>query len=648
MARNLIIGTAGHIDHGKTELVKALTGRDTDRLAAEKERGISIELGFAPFELSDGTVVGIVDVPGHENFVRNMMAGATGVDLALLVVAADDGVMPQTREHLAILDLLGVSRGVVAITKTDLVEEELIPLVVDEIDELLEGTRLEGSPIIPVSAVTGAGIEELKLELENAAAQVRLKDEALPARLPLDRVFTLKGIGTVATGTLWSGTLHNGQRLELLPSGLEARVRGLQVHDSEREKAGAGERVAVNIAGVSKDRVARGDVLAQPGYLRPNYMLDARVVVLKDWPRPLKRGVRVRFHHGTREVMGRVYPLESELIQPGGRQPAQLRLEGLVSCAPGDRFVLRSYSPVTTMGGGTVVDAHPGKHKLHDPAAIGEFLELESGDPARVLRVQLGRADRPVQASELAMLSSLPPGTVRDSLQAMLEDGRAAALGEGGAGKDKETRSGAPAAALYLSSDRYSELKSELLGFLGSFHREKPLSGGMDKETLRTKMMPTWDGRTADTLFERLIADGVVESDGKLVRLPGAGVSVTGRQAGLLEDIVKRIGGGGASPPSLGELTVDTGMDRKRLSELVTVAEKDGRLVRVSPDLYFSPEAVDEIERTLRAALEKGDVTVSAFRDLINTSRKYALPLLEYFDRKRLTVRVGDVRRLRA
>lgn len=288
--RNLIIGTAGHIDHGKTVLVKALTGRDTDRLAEEKERGISIDLGFAPLQLSDGSVAGIVDVPGHENFVRNMMAGATGVDLALLVVAADDGVMPQTREHLAILGFLGVTRAVVAVTKADLTDREMIELVEDEVAELLEGTPLEGSPIVPVSGVTGQGVDELRREIELQAAAVRLKDESLPPRLPIDRVFTLKGIGTVVTGTLWSGTIGDADQLELLPGERAVRVRSLQVHDSERQTVYAGERVAANLAGVSKGQVCRGDILTVRAYLRPTYMVDARVTLLRDWSRPPREG----------------------------------------------------------------------------------------------------------------------------------------------------------------------------------------------------------------------------------------------------------------------------------------------------------------------------------------------------------------------
>ncbi len=632
--RNLIIGTAGHIDHGKTVLVKALTGRDTDRLAEEKERGISIDLGFAPFRMSDGSVAGIVDVPGHENFIRNMLAGATGVDLALLVVAADDGVMPQTREHLAILDLLGVSCGVVAVTKADLVEEDMLELVEDEVRELLEGTSLEGSPIIPVSAVTGAGIDRLREELERQASLVRLRDETAPPRLPIDRVFTLRGIGTVVTGTLWSGTLRYDEPLELLPAGRPVRVRALQVHDADRRETYAGERVAANLAGVSKDEVSRGDVLTAPGYMRPTYMLDARVQVLASWPKPLRRGARVRFHHGTREILGRLYPLSGDRIEPGGQAAAQLRLESVAVVAPGDRFVLRSYSPVTTMGGGRVVDAHPGKHRLVDPAALQEFSLLESADPAKMVSVYLRRAGKPVQTASLVLASGLPPDTVERGLSELEGRREAVRLGRGDG-------------ANYLEAADYAGARSAVRDALEEFHRSEPLAEGMAKETLRKKVLASWDARSADILFERMSAAGELDVRGKLVSIAGTGAAVTGEQERLLGEAVSRIASGGASPPTLSELAAGLGLDRRMLGELLAVAEKQDRVVRVSPELFFSPDAMAAIERRLRESTGPGGITVSDFKNAVGTSRKFALPLLEYFDRNRVTVRVGDLRKMR-
>lgn len=631
--RNIVIGTAGHIDHGKTVLVKALTGRDTDRLAEEKERGISIDLGFAPMEFSDGSVAGIVDVPGHENFVRNMLAGATGVDLALLVVAADDGVMPQTREHLAILDLLGVQHAVVAVTKADLADEDMLGLVVDEVSELLEGTPLERSPVVRVSAATGTGIDELRSALESLAAEVRLKDEALPPRLPIDRVFTLRGIGTVVTGTLWSGSIENNAQLEVLPGQKPVRVRDLQVHDSARDAAYAGERVAVNLAGIPKEQVTRGDVITAPGYMWPTYMVDARVTLLKDCSRPLKRGTRLRLHHGTREVLGRVYPLGADRIEPGRRLPAQLRLESVLVCAPGDRFVLRSYSPVTTIGGGTVVDAHPGKHRVSDPAALLEFEELESEDPSRIAAVFLHRAGRPASAEGLVFSSGFPPVVLEAGIGALETQGLAVPLGDG--------RSRA-----YVHAGHYSAASDEVAAVLRQFHGARPLAGGMAKETLRKRALPGWEPRWSDMLIEGMAARGEVETDGREVWLPGSSESVTGDQKGMMDDIVALIARNPAAPPTISELAEQLGQERNTLSELLTIAEKERRVVRVSPELYFSPAAVSEIESELRGAAGDG-ITVSDFRSLIGTSRKYALPLLEYFDRMRVTVRAGDIRKLR-
>jgi selenocysteine-specific elongation factor len=632
--RNVIIGTAGHIDHGKTVLVRALTGRDTDRLAEEKERGISIDLGFAPLELSDGSIAGIVDVPGHENFIRNMMAGATGVDLALLVVAADDGVMPQTREHLAILELLGVERGVVAVTKADLAEDGLVELVVDEVGDLLSGSVLEGSAVIPVSGLTGKGLDELKAEIERQVSAVTVKQEDLPARLPIDRVFTLRGIGTVVTGTLWSGTVSVEDTLELLPRGLSVRVRNLQVHGSERGTAFAGERVAVNLAGVAKKDLCRGDVLATTGWLKPTYMIDAEVQILGEWKRPLKRASRLRFHHGTREVLFRIYPLETDIIEPPDRLAAQLRLENHAVCAPGDRFVIRSYSPVTTIGGGTVIDPHPTKHRQKDSGAVEALLKLEKGGPEQVVEVHLSRSGEPVGARALVLASGLPPSQVERGLCDLASDGRAVVFGEG-------------ESARYVSAPAFGDAAGRVLETLRDFHRDKPLSSGMDKETLRKKALSGWESKAAEQLFETLSRRSELETEGNRVRLPGSSASLDKVQEGLLEDMVTEIRSRPVTPPTVSELSGELGERRETVEDLLALALRDGRVTRVSPELYFSSDAIDEVKEKLESAVGDAGITVSDFRKLIGTTRKYALPLLEYFDRSRFTLRVGDLRKLR-
>jgi selenocysteine-specific elongation factor len=482
--------------------------------------------------------------------------------------------------------------------------------------------------------VTGRGIDELRRELERQAKAVRLKDEALPPRLPIDRVFTLRGIGTVATGTLWSGSIENTDQLEILPRGRTVRIRALQVHDSDRQTVYAGERVAVNLAGVSTGEVSRGDVLTAPGCTRPTYMLDARVSILRDWVRPLKRGTRLRFHHGTREVLGRIYPLDVEKIDPGEELGAQLRLEVMVVCAPGDRFVLRSYSPVTTIGGGTVVDAHPIKHKVRDPVAVAEFGKLEAGDPASSVAVYLARVEKPVSAEELTFASGLPPRTADEGLKRLEAEGTAIAFG------NEKSRA-------YLHKDHYQEAAERVKSTLDEFHRMKPLADGMAKETLKKKALASWDTKSAEVLIDNMTREGAVETDGKTVRLAGSTAATTSDQQNLIEDAVARIASNPVSPPTLSELAAELGGDKGMLSELLTIAEKENRVIRISPELFFSPAAVADIEDKLREAIGPGGITVSDFKNVIGTSRKYALPLLEYFDRVRVTARVGDLRKLR-
>ncbi|MBN1289937.1 MAG: selenocysteine-specific translation elongation factor [Actinobacteria bacterium] len=628
--RNLIIGTAGHIDHGKTVLVKALTGRDTDRLEEEKRRGISIDLGFAPMVLSDGSVAGIVDVPGHENFVRNMMAGATGIDLALLVVAADDGVMPQTREHLAIIEFLGVSKAIVAITKIDIVDGDLMEMVIEDVGELLSGTRYQESTIVAVSAVKGEGIADLKAEIEKQAAGLKLKDDKLPPRLPVDRVFTLKGIGTVVTGTLWSGTVKVSDRLELLPGAVPVRIRSLEVHDSGREAAFAGERVAVNLAGVSRNQVNRGDVLASPGYLPPTYIVDASIKLLPA-SKPLKRGTRIRFHHGTRELMGRIYPLEGNEIMAGDESAAQIRLESKGIVIPQDRFVIRSYSPVTTIGGGAIVDAHPPKHRQKDSSAITEFKKLQSFDPASQLEVYLGRMEVPSTLELLSSLTGLDPETARENIRNLCKSKKAVMLG------DTDTD-------FFVSRKLYAGKEASVMNMLDEFHGENPLQNGMPRETLKARIFPEWENRPADYLLGTMETEKKIEMEGKLIRLHGRKATATIDETQLLEAVVLKLETGPSQPPDLKELASIFEKDPKLIRELLTLAEEQNRVVKVSQDLYFSRNAIDGFMKSLKASAGDEGVTVSDFRKMIDTTRKYAVPLLEYFDREKLTVRVGDRR----
>ncbi|MBN2168470.1 MAG: selenocysteine-specific translation elongation factor [Actinobacteria bacterium] len=628
--RNLIIGTAGHIDHGKTVLVKALTGKDTDRLAEEKKRGISIDLGFAPLPLSDGSVAGIVDVPGHENFVRNMMAGATGVDLALLVVAADDGVMPQTREHLAIIEFLGVSKAVIAITKIDIVDRELLEMAEEDVTELLSGTPYRDSPIVNVSAVKGEGMSDLKKEIELQARELKLKDDKLPSRLPVDRVFTLKGIGTVITGTLWSGTINASDYLEVLPGGDSIRVRSLEVHDSKRETVFAGERVAANLASISKNEIKRGDVLASPGYLLPTYIVDANVKLLAT-SRTVKRGTRIRFHHGTRELLGRIYPFEGSEIAPGDETAAQIRLEAEGIVIPRDRFVIRSYSPVTTIGGGLIVDAHAPKHKNNDSMALLEFRRLQSFDPAEQLDVYLARMKKPSDVRLLSTLTGLDIETARVNIFNLCSRGKTVMLG------DKE-------GAFLISSELFAEKETFVVTMLDEFHLKNPLQNGMLKETLKAKIFPDWENRQADYVLGIMENENKIDMEGKLVRLSGKSVSVSNKETRIMEAAVLELEANPSMPPDLKELAGKLEKDLKLIKELLAIAEEQKRVVRISQDLYFSKAAVEGfIDKLADSSGEEG-VTVSDFKKMIDTTRKYAVPLLEYFDREKVTFRVGDYR----
>jgi selenocysteine-specific elongation factor len=412
------------------------------------------------------------------------------------------------------------------------------------------------------------------------------------------------------------------------------RVRSLQVHDSERQEAFAGERVAVNVAGVAKEKISRGDILADPGWLRPTYMVDARVRILRDWTRPVKRGSRVRFHHGTREVLGRIYPLEVQQIGPGESVAAQIRLEEMVVVAPSDRFVVRSYSPVTTIGGGTVVDSHPSKHRVHDPEAVRQFAELESPDDPRTVAIYLDRAGVPATAGSLVLASGLPPAAVDAGLNELSKGGGAVSFGD-------------KAAPLFMSAGKYEDFKSRTLSELEAFHAAKPLAEGMARETLKKRALAAWDARSADIFMDALDREGAIESEGKVVRLPGKTSAVTSEQEQTLDSIVQRVAASPVAPPTVSELAAELGQTRQSVAELLAIAEKDKRLVRVSPELYFSPEAIADIEAGLRQTVGPDGISVSDFKNVVGTSRKFALPLLEYFDRMRVTARVGDVRKLR-
>ena len=616
-----VIGTAGHVDHGKSTLVQALTGIDPDRLREEKERGMTIDLGFAWLRLPRGLEVSIVDVPGHERFVNNMLAGVGAIDLALLVVAADESVMPQTREHLAILDLLQIRRGLVAVTKADLVDEEWLELVVADVEELLEGTTLEGSPIVPVSAATGQGLDRLVATIEELLERTEPRRDVGRPRLPVDRSFTIAGFGCVVTGTLVDGALEVGQEVEIVPTGRRVRIRGLQTHRQRRERAEPGTRVAANLVGVSHEEVRRGHVLALPGTLRPTTAMDVRLRVIADAPRPLRHNMTVTVHAGSSEAVARLRLLDRETAAPGQRAWAQLKLETPLAVLRGDYFVVRSGG--VTLGGGTVVDPHAPRHRRHHAPTLERLEVMEQGSDEDVLLKTL-EAGEPLALRELARRANLDLESARRAAAEMASQGRLVALNPQEAPE--------PATFLY-TAEGWERLVQRARRFLESFHRSHPLRRGAPREELRSRLaVPSPVFAAA---LDRLRRQGQVEEEGALLRLPGHRPALSPRQEEEVRRYLRRLESSPFSPPT--DLSLDP--------EVLNLLAEEGRVVRVSESVVFHPDAYREMVERITAHLrEHGHITVAQVRDMFGTSRKYALALMDYLDQQHLTRRTGDVR----
>ncbi|HXJ80060.1 MAG TPA: selenocysteine-specific translation elongation factor [Candidatus Methylomirabilis sp.] len=630
--KHVVVGTAGHIDHGKTSLVKALTGTDTDRLPEEKARGITIDLGFAFLEEPDGLTIEIVDVPGHERFVKNMLAGVGGIDLVMLVIAADEGVMPQTREHLAICSLLRIKTGLIALTKADLVEPDWIELVRDDVSRLLEPTFLAGAPLVPVSVKTGAGLQELRGVLAGLARGVPAKSTERTPRLPIDRVFTVRGFGTVVTGTLTDGTLVVDDRVEVYPRGVVSKVRGLQTHGHTVEKASAGQRTAVNLQGVERAVIERGDVVAPSGALVPTLLADATLELLKDAPRPLKTRDRVRFHVGTQEVMARVLLVDRAELEPGQVSYGRFRLEGPIVALPGDRFVIRSYSPIITIGGGTVLDIAPPRFKRKAPALLAHLLLLEQGSPAEVVEEHLKHAGAAgAHAADLRARTPYGPERLRALLDELVKAGSIVAV-------DREW---------YLHREANDRLRAETLGLLESFHAENPLRAGISREELRSRA-----GNAQERVFGQLLAsleaEGVVRTDKDQVRLGSHSIRLSPEQQRVVSGLDADFLQAGAAPPSPEEALAKLGVKGNERHELFQLLVAERRLVRAKESLYFHADALQTIQDKLVAYLrEKKEIGPGDMKDLLGITRKYAIPLMEYFDSQRVTVRQGERRVLR-
>lgn len=630
--KHLILGTAGHIDHGKTSLVRALTGIDTDRLKEEKERGITIELGFAHMELPGDIRFGIVDVPGHEKFVRTMVAGVGGMDLVMLVIAADEGVMPQTREHLEICQLLGVKKGVVALTKSDMVEAEWLEMVAEEVREYLNGSFLEGAPVIPVSSKTGDGLEDLKLELAALAGQVEEKSTDGPFRLPVDRVFTVAGFGTVVTGTLLSGEIETGDEVELLPSGIATRVRSVQTHGKKAEHGAAGQRVAVNLQGVDHGDIVRGDVVVPRGAFRSTRAVDARLTFLPSAPRELKHRATLRLHSATYEVSAQVILLDRDTLRPGDSALVQLRLKSPVLLLPGDLFIMRSYSPEITVGGGQVLDPAPPRRRRRSAQALELLQSLEGGDDADRIRLLTQESLLTgISLEELIIRSGLSAKRTETVLTGLLTKGFVVQV-------VRDPR-------IFLAKESFEALKTLLLDGIDGYLMDNPLKEGIGKEELKARIPKRSDIRFFGPLLMSLEKEEKAIVDRDLVKKPGwkAGGEPSGEE--LLEKIESALREGGMEPPNLKEMGQRFGKTERDLLEHLNLLVRTGRAMKVKSDIYYAPEPLAEIRsRLLRYLEEKGEVTPPEFREITGLSRKFMMPLLEYFDQEKVTIRVGDKR----
>jgi selenocysteine-specific elongation factor len=639
----MVLGTAGHVDHGKTSLVKALTGIDTDRLAEEKRRGITIELGFAHLALPDGTVAGMVDVPGHERFVRAMAAGAFGLDVVMLVVAVDEGVMPQTREHLDICRLLGVQQGVVALTKMDMAVSlgaDLVDMARADLQEALKGSFLEGAKIIGVSSRTGEGLDALKAELARLASLVQERPAEGPAYLPLDRAFTVKGFGTVVTGTLFCGSLKPDELVDLVPGGPSGlRVRGAQVHGQAATVVQAGMRSAINLAGIETAQVQRGMVLASAGSLEATRMLDVDLELLASAPRALKTRSKTLLHLGTGVSTATITLLDRAELSPGERAPVQLTLGQPIAALHGQRFILRGFSKVPgrggTLGGGVVLDPQPRRHRRKKAEAAEAVNTLREGTPEqRLLTLYREAGFAGAKLNELARRQALPPKLAERALSLLTSRGEVLLF-------DKADRAG-------IAKEHFAHLGERVLEVVRTFAEANPLAEGLSREALRTSLSEQLSPKLLARALEELSSTQRVELEGERVRLVGGKAKTDAAAAPLLARIGGALSKAGLAPPRVGELAAQLGEPEQKIKEAIKLLRSEGKIVRVLDDMYFDADAISSLKQRLVALLEtQREIDIQGFKDLVGQTRKWTVPLGEYFDQEKVTLRIGDKRVLR-
>ncbi|HJQ67398.1 MAG TPA: selenocysteine-specific translation elongation factor [Blastocatellia bacterium] len=644
--KHIIVGTAGHIDHGKTALVQALTGVDADRLKEEKLRGITIDIGFADLAIDD-LRFGFVDVPGHERFVKNMLAGAHGLDLVMLVVAADESIMPQTREHFDICRLLRVKAGLVALTKADLVDAELLELARAEVEDYVAGSFLEGAPVIAVSSRTGEGIEQLKDALAELAERIQPKATMAVARLPVDRAFSIKGFGTVVTGTLIAGELKPGDEVDILPAGTRARIRNVQVHGRDTDRALAGQRTAINLQGINVDQVERGSVLAPAGRLGATSMLDVRLDLLASAPRPLTHRARVRLHHGTSEVMARVVVLggagegdaagqvaATHRIEPGASRIAQLRLEEPITALPGDRFIIRSYSPQVTIGGGVIIDALPEKHRIRDREAVARLEQLESADPAgrALIFIEMSGA-RAMSQGELAARTGATDEQILGAARELVTQVRAFEV------------SNSP--LLLISAQSSNRLAGRVIDLLKDYHRREPLSLGLSREEVRERVFGDVRPEVFRAVVARLAEEGKVAAERDALRLAGHSPALGEQEATAKRALEAAFKAAGLQAGTLEEIAAASSVPVALARKLYTLLTAERRIVRIG-DMVFHADSLEDLKARVRAQKAINPrMDVAAFKEITGgLTRKHAIPLLEYLDRERITRRTGNEREI--
>ena len=638
--REIILGTAGHVDHGKTSLIRALTGIETDRLKEEKERGITIELGFAYLDLPCGHRLGIVDVPGHEKFIRNMVAGTAGMDLVAFVIAADEGIMPQTVEHFEICQLLGVRDGLIILTKKDMVEPEWLEMVTEEVRDFFSGSFLENAPIVPVDSLSGAGIGELIQLLDAKVGAMDFHEEFGPFRMAVDRVFSMKGFGTVITGTSLSGRIETGGELMFYPGGLTAKIRGIQVHGKEVDLVEAGHRTAINLQGIEKEQINRGDVAATPGSLIASTRLDADFQYLASAHKDLKNRTQVRVHLGTREIVGRIVLLEADSLVPGKQCPIQLLLQEPVAVWPGDRYVVRSYSPITTIGGGAILNNGPKKRRrtLERDREINRsfFSTLAAADSEQKLLLLIEECGiKGITADQLAARTGVFSKKLKKLLQHPISTGALLVV-------DSESQR-------LLAAPVAETVSQQIIGLLTAFHRQNPLKSGLAKEELRSQLRPAVPQKILSALVNGLIKKGAIEQLGAEVKLTGHTVTLQVNEQEMEQKIGLLYQQAGLTPPNLKEvLATFAEFPEKQIRQVIDLLLAKGALIKVNEILCFHAPAIHQLQEQVIAFIRKeGEIDAPRFKDLTGLTRKFSIPLLEYFDKIKLTIRIDDKRVLR-